>query len=224
VLEEEEGVSRRPDGGIQVCLEATDMIPHPKTSDGGSYSHLQDTRIIWNHTCEARRYRIGEVATTLTIAGITPTLTEDSMNLTLFGADAHVFGSLGNWNKGSGSLSLVLQQEMLPCSTYVFKFRILNPTLHGLVHISQLADVLVHDISMQVLVVFILLLFIVPNIFPLLCGRPEWFHMATWDHEDSDQPHPHGNPSDASRQEDMLPETATFDDSLSSTVRKVEEI
>ena len=35
VLEEEEGVNRRPDGGIQVCLEATDMIPHPKTSDGG---------------------------------------------------------------------------------------------------------------------------------------------------------------------------------------------
>jgi hypothetical protein len=34
VLEEEEGVNRRPDGGIQVCLEATDMIPHPKTSDG----------------------------------------------------------------------------------------------------------------------------------------------------------------------------------------------
>jgi hypothetical protein len=35
VLEEEEGVSRQPDGGIQVCLEATHMIPHPKTIDGG---------------------------------------------------------------------------------------------------------------------------------------------------------------------------------------------
>ncbi len=105
----------------------------------------------------------------------------------------------------------------------VFKFRILNPTLHDLVHISQLADVLVHDISMPVLVVFILLLFIVPNIFPLLCGRPERFHMATRDHEDSDQPHPHGNPSGASRQEDMLPETTTFDDSLSSTARKAAE-
>ena len=35
MLEEEEGVSRRPDGGIQVCLEATHMVPHPKTSDGG---------------------------------------------------------------------------------------------------------------------------------------------------------------------------------------------
>ena len=34
VLEEEEGVNRRPDGGIQVCLEATNMIPHPKTSNG----------------------------------------------------------------------------------------------------------------------------------------------------------------------------------------------
>ena len=35
MLEEEEGVSRQPDGGIQVCLEATHMIPHPKTIDGG---------------------------------------------------------------------------------------------------------------------------------------------------------------------------------------------
>ena len=120
-------------------------LTEPKAGNAilSNYSHLLDTSIIWNHTCEARRYRIGEViasiwhtkvigqshpypchtntievtlrpnlrlqvATTLTIAGITPTLTEDSMNLTLFGADAHVFGSLGNWNKGSGSLSLVL--------------------------------------------------------------------------------------------------------------------
>ena len=35
VLEEEEDVNRRPDGDIQVYLETTHMIPHPKTSHGG---------------------------------------------------------------------------------------------------------------------------------------------------------------------------------------------
>ena len=52
VLEEEEGVNRRPDGGIQVCLEATDMIPHPKASDGGRLASMESAAVAPPERCE----------------------------------------------------------------------------------------------------------------------------------------------------------------------------
>jgi len=69
-----------------------------------------------------------QVGSTVTVAGLTGTLTADAANMTLAGSNADVFGSLGDWNQGSGTMTLIIVNPMLPCHTYIFSFVVRNPT------------------------------------------------------------------------------------------------